>query len=731
MSGDWYDGAGSAGRSADDGPWNGQQRPYGFDTQGRPVYPEQGQQNPDSWARQSAEPGGYGDSGSYPQTPPGYPPPGYPSQGGGGGGRRRRAQPAAADAYGTPQAPPPGFEPQAPPPQGGGGRRRAGARQQPDPRPANPYDSGAHQVSGHGDPRYPGGPGGASGYAGPHATTRQTAPPGPDSGGWDQRQVPGPRQFRSPEGPGTPRVPDPRVPDPRMPDPRVPDPRAGGPRTADPGTSGRRRAPGAPGERSGGYARQVPDPRGGEPYGRRSGGYDMPSDYDRPAPDAAAPRGGRRQGYDTASDFDAEAPRRGRRRHISEQDGAQGRGRGERGYAEERDNEPYDDEHQGSDTGSFGLFGGDEGSGDGKRGKRKGGKRKRGGAAVLLAIVVVFAILGGIGYEGYAYYKKEFGPPPDFASTTGLPTTIEIQVNPGESVTQIGQTLVQDGVVESLAAWTKAADANIKSQNIQPGLYMVHKGLSAASAINALLDSNNLDDKSRIMVTAGQWSSEVFATLSQKTGWSLSSIQAAAKSGKVDLPTWAGNNIEGFLAPGTYNLGTKGLTPTSLLKQMVDNSLNEFNQAGVTQTTASKLGLKSPEDLLIIASLARAEAKYTGDLPKVAQVIYNRLNDPSQTGGHLQFDTPVLYGLGKRDVDLTRSQLYSSSNKYSDFVYKGLPPGPIDNPDVDSLKAAVNPTGGTKIQFFCTINLKTGDTQFVDTYAELQDLENKYPDCNK
>jgi UPF0755 protein len=148
--------------------------------------------------------------------------------------------------------------------------------------------------------------------------------------------------------------------------------------------------------------------------------------------------------------------------------------------------------------------------------------------------------------------------------------------------------------------------------------------------------------------------------------------------------------------------------------------LTVFNKESLTDKAAA-LGL-TPYKLLIIASLARAEAgSNTADLNKIAGVVFNRFNDPALFA-HLGFDTSTLYGMGNAG---TVPDNRDTANPYNTSVFgiKGLPPSPIDSPDQQSIDAALNPNRANTYFYFCA----TPDgVQYAATNAQWQQLGTKY-----
>jgi len=347
----------------------------------------------------------------------------------------------------------------------------------------------------------------------------------------------------------------------------------------------------------------------------------------------------------------------------------------------------------------------------GRTGSKQSGK-KGGTRRSCMVIFLFFALIaGGLGYggyQGYNWYQSHYGPPADYNSSTGIDDTAIVTIPSGAGGTEIASILYTAGVVESERAFIDACDNNAQCPNIQADTYQVHKQMSAASAVTALLNTSNVYNKSQLLVRPGERASAVFTDLEQKTGWTQAQIVSAINSGQIDLPSYATAktgakypfaNIEGLLFTGTYQLPSYK-TPTALLKAMVDQQVAMFNAIGLS-TKASSVNM-SPYQVLIVASMARAEAgSNASDLNKIAGVIYTRLK--SSEFDKLGFDTATLYGLGRTEPQPTAAELADTTNPYNLRVISGLPPGPIDSVDQTALMAALAPSDSTDV-YFCAVN---------------------------
>ena len=143
-----------------------------------------------------------------------------------------------------------------------------------------------------------------------------------------------------------------------------------------------------------------------------------------------------------------------------------------------------------------------------------------------------------------------------------------------------------------------------------------------------------------------------------------------------------GTSVEGYLFPDTYVL-TKSMKEREIIQFMVGRF-----RAAVTPTMidrARRLGF-SLEEIIILASIIEKEGGLSEEKPFISAVFHNRLKEDMR----LQSDPTVIYGLKDFDGNLTKKNLRKRT-PYNTYRIKGLPPGPICNPGLDSIQAALNP----------------------------------------
>jgi uncharacterized YceG family protein len=514
------------------------------------------------------------------------------------------------------------------------------------------------------------------------------------------------------QGPGY----DPRGHDPRGYDPRGQDPRGRDPRAEDPRGYGQPDGPAYPpqGQGSGGYHYQGTGPQPGQ-YG--TGGTPQ---FD---PQGTGPRGpaggydqrgaqppGRNNGYgdwqqgqqDQGDDsflpgFDGRVPERDGRYDYDDRRGRpDGRGpaagSGGRGPGGDRD-------PRGRDDGP-----GDRGGWyDTDRRPRK--KATRWIPRILVLAVVAVIVIGGLvgGLSIYHKYQARYHPADYAGPGTGAVT---VQVMTGDTAFSLAPRLLQLGVIASTRAFTNAVEnatstTSATSTGLEVGFYQLHEHMQASLAYTALTNPKNLV-QTTVTIPEGKRAVDVIAIIAKKTKIPLKNFQQVlAHPAQLGLPSYANGKAEGYLFPATYAI-VPHETALQILQAMVERFNLEAQHDGLV-AAANAVGL-TPTQLIIEASLNQAEGGSVSDYPKIAEVIHNRL----AIGMHLQFDSTVLYGLGKYAVSATIKQT-KTPGPYNTYLNAGLPAGPISNPGDSAIQGVLHPAHGNWLYFLTVPN---GKSQF-------------------
>ena len=321
---------------------------------------------------------------------------------------------------------------------------------------------------------------------------------------------------------------------------------------------------------------------------------------------------------------------------------------------------------------------------------------------LVVALGVLLGLIGVGALCGYLYLRSigTFG-----TNEPGRP--IEIVIPEGASAIEIGRLLESKGVIESTLAWRVALFLEGGGEAIEAGKYNLFENLTAPDALGLLSEGATVDFVT-VTFPEGSWLTDFARIVGKNTHVSAEEFTAALESGDVtsDLKPDDVDTFEGLLFPSTYQVIEED-TAVTLAQRIVD----EFERRVESVDFSGVRDQVSVYEAIIVASMIEAEAKVNSERPKVASVIYNRL----EVGERLGIDATVLYALGEHKDTLTVSELAIDS-PYNTRLYAGLPPTPIGAPGIESLKAAADPAPGDL--FFYVVSDCEGHHAFSETSAE-------------
>jgi UPF0755 protein len=349
--------------------------------------------------------------------------------------------------------------------------------------------------------------------------------------------------------------------------------------------------------------------------------------------------------------------------------------------------------------------------------------RRRGRSLVaFLLVVLLLGGLGGLGWWGFSWVRGALSTPDYPGAGTG---SVTVEIRSGQTATEIANVLHEADVVASPKAFVEAANANPLSVNIQPGFYELPQQMSAANAVEALLDlENRIVD--RVTIPEGLSSFRIYDLLSEELDIPVEEFAAAAEDPvELGVPEFwfnrgdggpAGRSVEGFLFPATYEFPPEP-TAQQVLETMVGQFLTVAEDIDFVDVVENERNI-APYEALIVASLAQAEAGVPDDLGKVARVAYNRVYVHEMP---LQFDVTVNYWFEvngqppKPSSEMTQQELTDPDNPYNRNV-DGLVPTPINSPGEAALAAAMDPPAGDWIYFVAIDG--AGNSAFSSTFDQ-------------
>lgn len=296
-------------------------------------------------------------------------------------------------------------------------------------------------------------------------------------------------------------------------------------------------------------------------------------------------------------------------------------------------------------------------------------------AAIFILLPIVLLIAAAI-----VVFQPLKGDPGD---------PIRVKIAPGSSVAQIGDALADKGVIDNALVFALRARMSGGGSDLRAGTIEMREGMTYAAALEALRDVPLPAPVINVTVPEGLSRREIASQVkaADVTG---DYMKASRRSAGFNPRTYGQpkkqTGLEGFLFPATYELPRGGATAKALVAKQVETFERRFATVSMKRAKRAKL---TAYDVLIIASMIEREVSIPAERRKVAAVIYNRLKQ----GMTLGIDATIRYAEQNWDAPLKVSEL-QRDGPFNTRTRTGLPPSPIGNPGLASIKAAANPAKG-------------------------------------
>ncbi len=325
---------------------------------------------------------------------------------------------------------------------------------------------------------------------------------------------------------------------------------------------------------------------------------------------------------------------------------------------------------------------------------------------VVSLIMLVLVFLGGVIF----YIQYLIGPVAYFS-----PKSVEVNIPSGSNLTSIARSLEEAGLVRKSSYFVALSRFKGVQSKLKAGYYEFTTNMSISQIINRIVAGDVATFK--LTIPEGLTVKEMASLIGEKTDITAEEFLTAARAYKLDfMPEQDVEfQVEGFLFPDTYQIPRKA-TATDLIKIM----LKRFEKVVGSEEVQVRGRTLDIWEVITIASLIEEEAKLDADRPMISGVVYNRLEQRM----NLQLCASVLYVLGVKKDRLSTADTRIDS-PYNTYQHPGLTPGPISNPGLKSIQAALNPED---VPYFFYFALPDGTTYYSRTYEEHSRAVQKYLD---
>ena len=318
---------------------------------------------------------------------------------------------------------------------------------------------------------------------------------------------------------------------------------------------------------------------------------------------------------------------------------------------------------------------------------------------------------------------------------------VTVSITSSDDMDSIAQKLQEAGLIRYADLFKLYADFSHAEQKISTGTYTLNTlydyhalvgQMSARSSARAIVED--------VLIPEGYSCRQIFQRLEDRGICTVAELEEYAANGDLG-DYWFLEGIErgdkycleGFLFPATYDF-YENSTPKQVLTKMLNAFESNFTKELYAQldTLNGQLrdimvangkseayiaeNLLSLRDLINVASLIEEESSGTEESPSIASVIYNRLYQWGDTPRYLNIDASIIYALDGKS-DLTSADMTVDS-PYNTYTNTGLPAGPISNPGLASIKAALEPASTP--YYYYVLDPEVGTHIFAKTYEEHQ-----------
>lgn len=305
--------------------------------------------------------------------------------------------------------------------------------------------------------------------------------------------------------------------------------------------------------------------------------------------------------------------------------------------------------------------------------KRKKKKKKKSGNFLTISIAVLTILLVIVGINGIHWYNYIFKP--------NVLTDTVILIPTNSSYDDVIKIVVKKNFIDNINAFEWLAKKKDYPENVKPGRYELKKGMDTNEVINIL--RNGKQTPVKLTFNNIRTFEELAGRIARYIEPDSNAILTAIRDSK-NYTAYKFNkaNFSSMFIPNTYEF----FWNTSAT-DFIDRMNLEYNRFWIEGRIgkAKKLGL-SREEIITLASIVQEETKKNDEKPVVAGLYLNRL----KRGMLLQADPTVKYALRNFAAKRVTNDMLQADSPYNTYKYSGLPPGPINFPEISSIDAVLN-----------------------------------------
>lgn len=308
---------------------------------------------------------------------------------------------------------------------------------------------------------------------------------------------------------------------------------------------------------------------------------------------------------------------------------------------------------------------------------------------------------------------------PLFAPTISEKKEFTIFITKEVTRKDVSQILKKNGLIHSIIPFDIYINGVFGQREFVKGEYRIFTPITAASLAKLLMQGPGFQERS-ITIIEGWNRKDIARYLAHENIISekdfLDATHTVEPFSDIAVISHKPKNVdmEGYLFPDTYRI-FEHATAEDIIRKMITNLDSQITQEMMNEIISHG---QTVHEMLTLASIIEREVQSDSDRALVADLLYRRL----KTGMPLQVDSTISFITGKQESRSSLTDLQIDS-PYNTYKYKGLPPGPIANPGLSSIRAVVYPKSNEYLFFLTT---PEGEVKYARTYQEHLENKRKY-----
>ena len=326
---------------------------------------------------------------------------------------------------------------------------------------------------------------------------------------------------------------------------------------------------------------------------------------------------------------------------------------------------------------------------------------------MLVLLLVVIAVLGVAAYQTIKWAQGPVVPPEQH------PPSKVVVIPDGSTFQQIAALLERERLIKSRSAFVLIGRSQSADRKIRAGEYELNPAMVPAEILSKLLNGQVVLHP--ITIPEGLTMTQIADLMAQQGVADRDELLRLMKDRALTAALGIkADNLEGYLYPDTYKF-PKSVKAKDVVATMVEHLQQVYGLE--LELRAQELKMTKHE-VLTLASVIEKETASNGEREEISAVFHNRLKKHIP----LQSDPTVIYGLPNFDGNIHKKDL-SIQSPYNTYRFAGLPPGPIANPGIRSIRAALYPSSSRALYF---VSKNDGTHQFSATLMEHNQAVEKY-----